>query len=145
MRAPRTVRREAGSASVESVLLAPALLAFLLLAIYGGRVALARQAVQAAAADAARTASVARTEAAARSTAAATAEATLATEGLRCLTTRVEIETGAFATAVGTSGTVAATVTCTVDLADLAAPGVPGSRVLTATQTSPLDTYRERS
>jgi Flp pilus assembly protein TadG len=133
-----------GSATVELVILAPTLLLFLLLAIYAGRVAMARQSVHAAAADAARTASIARTQAAAAGNARAAADATLAAEGLRCLDTQVDLDTAAFAAPIGTPGTVAATVTCTVDLTDLTVPGVPGSRRLTATVTSPLDTYRER-
>jgi hypothetical protein len=39
---------------------------------------------------------------------------------------------------------VSATVTCTVSLSDLLVPGLPGSRTLTATFTSPLDPFRER-
>ena len=37
-----------------------------------------------------------------------------------------------------------ATVACVVNLADLSLPGVPGTRTVTATATSPIDTYRER-
>jgi len=133
-----------GSATVELVILAPTLLLFLLLAIYAGRVAMARQSVHAAAADAARSASIARTQAAAAANARAVADATLAAEGLRCVDTQVDLDTAAFMAPIGTPGTVAATVTCTVDLTDLTLPGVPGSRRLTATVTSPLDTYRER-
>lgn len=138
-------RGERGSVSLEAVLLTPALLAFLLVAIYGGRVAMARQSVHAAAADAARTASIARTEGSALAGARASAGATLAAEGIRCLSTQVDLDTSAFSTPVGVAGTVSATVTCTVDLTDLVAPGVPGTRVMTATATSPLDTYRERT
>ena len=52
--------------------------------------------------------------------------------------------TTGFATPVGTPATVSATVTCVVELSDLALPGVPGTRTVTVTVTSPLDTYRER-
>ncbi len=133
-----------GSATVELVILAPTLLLFLLLAIYAGRVAMARQSVHAAAADAARSASIARTEGAAAGNARAAADATLAAEGLRCQATQVDVDISAFGAPVGVPGTVAATVSCTVDLTDLTVPGVPGSRQLTATVASPLDTYRER-
>ena len=61
------------------------------------------------------------------------------------MSTQVDLDTSAFSNPVGAAGTVAATVTCTVDLTDLVAPGVPGTRVVTSTVTSPLDTYRERS
>lgn len=133
-----------GSASVETVLLAPALLMFLTLTIYGGRVAMARQAVHAAAADAARAASIARTQGVASGTARASATATLAAEGLRCTALQVQVDTSGFSVAVGTPAAVSATVSCTVDLSDLVAPGLPGSRQLVATVTSPLDTFRER-
>ena len=39
---------------------------------------------------------------------------------------------------------VTATVTCKVDVADLAIPGLPGTRTITATASSPVDAYRER-
>ena len=39
---------------------------------------------------------------------------------------------------------VTATVTCQVPLSDLLLPGMPGSRTLTATFTSPLDPFRGR-
>jgi len=45
---------------------------------------------------------------------------------------------------VGTPATVTATVRCVVNLADLAVPGVPGARTVTATASSPVDTFRER-
>jgi hypothetical protein len=37
---------------------------------------------------------------------------------------------------------VATTVSCTVDLADLAELRVPGTRTLTATFVEPIDTFR---
>jgi hypothetical protein len=39
---------------------------------------------------------------------------------------------------------VTATVTCKVEVADLAIPGLPGTRTITATASSPVDAYRER-
>jgi len=45
---------------------------------------------------------------------------------------------------VGTPAKISATVTCDVNLSDLFLPGVPGSKAITATMSSPLDTYRER-
>ena len=46
---------------------------------------------------------------------------------------------------VGEAGSVSATVECLLDLADLSVPGVPGSRLIKATSSSPLDTWRERA
>ena len=133
-----------GSSSVELVIITPALLLFLLLAIYAGRIALARQAVHAAAADAARTAAIARSRAVAGTTAQAAARATLTNEGLRCTTTQVVLDLAGFGAPVGTQAAVSATVSCTVDVADVLVPGAPGVRVLTETASSPVDTYRER-
>ena len=56
----------------------------------------------------------------------------------------VALDVAGFAVPVGLPAQVMATVTCVVALADLALPGFPGSRTVTATAVSPLDTYRER-
>jgi hypothetical protein len=57
----------------------------------------------------------------------------------------VTVDTTGFSVPVGEPAQVSATVTCAVRLSDLTAvPGMPGSRALTATFTSPLDPYRAR-
>ena len=58
----RHQRGERGSAVIEAVVGVPAFMLFVLLIIAGGRLAIAQQAVEAAAADAARAASIARTQ-----------------------------------------------------------------------------------
>ncbi len=58
-------RDERGSATIEAVMWAPVIAVFLAVTILGGRLAIAQQAVQAAATDAARSASIARTAGAA--------------------------------------------------------------------------------
>lgn len=138
-------RRERGSASVEAVIGVPVFLLFIGLLFLGGRLAITQQAVQGAASDAARAASIARSQPEARSDARAAAQHSLANQEIDCLTTTVDLDTAAFTTAVGTAGQVEATVTCAVDLADFALPWVTGSRPVTATMSSPLDTYRERT
>lgn len=140
----RGSRKQRGSAAVEVAVAAPLLMLIVLVVVAGGRLELARGAVQQAAADAARSASIARTASEATSTATSAAGATLANQGLRCQPGRVTVDTAGFATAVGTPAQVAATVSCTVPLADLGLPGLPGSRVVSATVTSPLDTHRGR-
>jgi Flp pilus assembly protein TadG len=137
-------RDERGVATLEFVVLTPVLIALLGLLVMAGRVAIASNSVQAAADEAARSASISRTASAARSGAEAGARRSLARQDLRCATVRVEVDTGGFATPVGLPARVSATVTCVVQLADLALPGFPGSRTVTATAVSPLDTYRER-
>jgi Flp pilus assembly protein TadG len=132
-----------GSSVVEVVILAPALGLFLALIIAGGRIAVAHQAVEASAAEAARSASIARTQGQAQALASAAALLSLADQSTRCVSTQVTLDTTGFAAPVGTPASVGATVTCQVDIAGLL-PGLPGSMSITATVRSPLDTYRER-
>ncbi|GAA4909709.1 pilus assembly protein [Tessaracoccus lubricantis] len=135
---------ERGSATLELVIVIPATLLLISLVIMGGRLALAHQAIQAVAYDAARAASVARNAGEATSTANHVAAFSLASNGLSCLSTSTNVNTAGFAAAVGQNATVTADVSCTVRLGDLSLPGVPGSVTLTAEATSPIDTYRER-
>ena len=141
-RGPRDGER--GSMTLELAVLAPALLLLVGLLIIGGRVAIATGSVEAAARDAARTASIARTPAQASTDATATATTTLTAQGLQCSNTTVEVTTAGFAVPVGQPAQVSATVTCQVALADLALPGLPGTRLVIGAATSPLDTFRER-
>lgn len=145
LRVLRRLRRDQqGSIALELAVLGPGLLLFVALVIFGGRVALANQAVAQAAAEAARTASIARTQPQADRTAAAAARATLGQQSLQCLSTRVGVDTSGFTRPPGTPAVVDATVTCVVRMSDLAVPGLPGSRTVTATASSPIDTFRER-
>jgi len=136
---------ERGSMTLEMVIVAPALLLILAVVIFAGRVVLAGQSVEQAAADAARTASLARTAPAAQAAADTAARNSLARQGLRCSSTTVNVDTAGFSIPPGTPATITATITCIVDTADLSAPGIPGSRTVTAHAASPLDIYRERS
>ncbi|HMM94013.1 TadE/TadG family type IV pilus assembly protein [Phycicoccus sp.] len=140
-----TTRTERGSAALEAAIGVPAFVLFLGLIIVAGRIAVASQAVDAVATEAARTASIARTEAAATRTAGDAATASLATQGLRCATTTVDVDTRGFRAPVGTPAAVTATITCTVPLGDIAIPGLPGTTTVTGTATSPIDTYRART
>jgi Flp pilus assembly protein TadG len=130
--------------SLEFVVLAPVLIALLGLLVLAGRVAIAANSVEAAADEAARSASISRTAAGARAAGADGARRALGEQDLRCSTVQVDVDTAGFAVPVGAPAQVRATVTCVVQLADLALPGFPGSRTVTATAVSPLDTYRER-
>jgi Flp pilus assembly protein TadG len=136
--------RDRGSAVLEAAIGVPAFGLFVALILLGGRTALAHQAVESAANEAARTASVARTQDQAEHDATAAATNTLTSQDLRCVRSEVTVDTTGFAAPVGTSATVTATVRCVVNLSDLSLPGVPGRRTVQATMSSPLDTYRER-
>ncbi|TQM57818.1 TadE/TadG family type IV pilus assembly protein [Humibacillus xanthopallidus] len=135
---------ERGSAVIETVIGVPAFLLFVGLIIFAGRMAIAHQAVEAAANSAARSASISRTQGDAEGAASSAASSALASQGLTCASTAVSVDTTGFAAPVGTPAQVTATVTCEVNLADLSAPGVPGSKTVTATTRSAIDTYRER-
>lgn len=139
-----SLRDERGSATIEMVLLVPAFVLLILLLVMGGRLALAQQSIQSAASEAARAASLERGgDSEERGLAAA--EAFLAEEGLNCSTVDVALDTEGKESQVGTPDQfVNATVSCEVPLADLALPGVGGSRSVSAEASSPIDTYRER-
>ncbi len=135
---------ERGSAAVEAVVGVPAFALFVGLIIFGGRTATTHQSVETAAADAARTASIERTARSARSKATSAATTSLSNQGVHCLDVDVTVDASQFSRAVGEMATVSVTVQCRLDLSDLSVPGVPGSRLIKATQSSPIDTWRER-
>ena len=137
-------RDERGSAAIEAAIGLPAFILFVGLIIAGGRLAVAHQALQSAAADAARTASISREAGEADSAARREATTSLNNQNLRCRSTQVSVDTSGFRVPTGQPADVTVTLTCRVDLADLSVPGVPGSRLIRATMSSPIDTWRER-
>lgn len=137
-------RDERGSATLEAVLVVPAFCLFLGLVIALGRIEVARQHVDAAAAEAARSGSLARDAASATSRATTAAQATLDSHQLDCQPARVEVDAAGFAVPVGTPASLKATVTCQVNLSDIALPGLPGSITITRQASSPLDVFRGR-
>ena len=130
-------RADAGSVTLELSILAPAVLVLLALVVVAGRLSIAHQEVDHAAQTAARAASLARDPATATSTATSAARRELDSGDLHCAAVRVTVDTSGFAVPVGRPAAVTATVTCTVSLSVLAVPGIPGSRQVTATATSP--------
>ena len=133
-----------GSAAIEAVIGVTAFGLFIGMTVAGGRIALARQAVETAANDAARAASISRTSGEAAADARTAANGSLNDQDVKCTTTSVHVDTSGFTAPIGTTGEVRATVRCTVRLSDLAVPGLPGARTITETVTSPIDAYRER-
>jgi len=138
------VRDERGSAAIEAAVGMPAFVLFIGLIIFGGRTATTHSAVESAAAEGSRTASIERTASEAKRQAQTAATASLSNQDIHCLSTSVVIDVSDFGKPVGEAGSVTVTVECLLDLADLSVPGVPGSRLIKATSTSPLDTWRER-
>lgn len=137
-------RDERGSVAIEAAIGVPAFALFVGLIIFGGRTASTHQALQSAAADGARSASLARDAQAARADARETAVASIANQKIGCSDVDVTVDTSDFTKQPGVPGSVDVTVVCRLDLSDLAVPGVPGSRVMRATMSSPIDTWRER-
>ena len=138
-------RDERGSATLEAVIGVPAFFVLIALAVLGGWVLLAHQVVQSAAADAARAASLARTAHEATVAGRRAGLSSLDRPYLACTASTVSIDTGGFNVPVGSPASVTATITCNLDLSRIRVPGAPLSRTITATMSSPLDTYRERT
>lgn len=134
-----------GSATTELAVVAPGLLMIVALLIMGGRIAIAGGSVEHAAAEAARAASIARSAESAVTQGTAAAERSLAQQGLSCVgAPAITVDARQFARPPGEPAQVSATVTCEVQLSDIMIPAVPGSRTITETIQSPLDTYRMR-
>ena len=134
-----------GSATIELAVLAPALLALLGLVIVAGRISTAGSAVEQASASAARAASITRDARAAQSAAERSARDSLRDQGVSCQPLTSSVDTRDFAVAVGSPASVTVSVRCSVPLADISVPGMPGQRTVTATMTSPIDRFRGRS
>src|SRR5215469_2535527 len=143
MRTRTAAPADAGNAPLELVILAPIIVFLIGFVIAAGRTTIAQGSVAAAARDAARQASIALSASQARQVAESTARAALSGDGLRCKPS-VTVNLAGFSVPPGRPAHVSATVTCTVRLSDLLVPGVPGSRTLRATFTSPLDPFRSR-
>ncbi|GAB3862567.1 pilus assembly protein [Nocardioides maradonensis] len=135
---------ERGSAAIEAAIGVPAFALFLGLIIFGGRTADAHEALQSAAADAARSASIARDARTATTDARGAATASISNQHIGCTQIDVTVDTSDFNKAPGVPGAVAVTVSCRLSLSDLAVPGIPGSRTFTSTMSSPIDTWRQR-
>jgi hypothetical protein len=133
-----------GSATLELLVLTPALLLTIAAAAIGMRIEIAGGAVEAASYDAARAASISRDADTAYTNALSSAQSTLSEQNLHCSQLTVTVDTSGFSIPVGQPANVVASVTCVVNLADITAAGMPGSKTMTSTSISPLDRYRAR-
>lgn len=136
---------ERGSATVELAVITPLVLLVLALLVAGGRMVTVHASLDAASTAAARAASLARTPAAATHAAQSTSAATLNHQGLTCHDHALQADTTALSTGAGVGGQVTVTSRCSVALAELLVPGLPGRVPLTSHATSPLDPYRSAS
>lgn len=137
-------RCESGSSSVSFAIIAPAILLVIGFLFFAGRVSIAGNVVESAAVAAARDASLARTQTGAIASAESAARRVLAEQGTSCSTLTVNIDTSGFRAPLGQLGTVKATVLCIANLSDIGIPGIPGSKSLTSSSVSPVDSYRQR-
>ncbi|MCU1613213.1 MAG: hypothetical protein JWO98_753 [Frankiales bacterium] len=141
----RRCRDDRGSESVELAILLPVGVLILAMLVIGARIALAGDRISGVAGIAARDASLARSAAAAQQIATASATNALADRNLHCADVQVSVDTSAFGSAPGAPAAVTVTVACTVDLSDIGVAGLPGSRTLRDSATSPLDPARDLS
>lgn len=126
-----------------AILLVGVVVPLIAVVVFMGRYGLADNSVQSAAAAAARDASLSRT--AGEAVPHAKSAATIALTGnVKCASFDVSIGGNGLSTGLGETGTVSATVQCTINTSDLAFPFIPGSMTITKTATSPVDPYRER-
>lgn len=123
---------------MELAVLAPVLVVLLLLVVASGRLVLAHQEVDAAAADAARAASIANSASAAQLAAQGAAQTDLAGHGITCTSFRSWVDTSDFTP----GGAVRVTVSCTASFSGLALLALPGSQTLSSESTAPIDLYR---
>ena len=130
----RAAACEAGTMSVEMIVLVPVLLLIVMIAVAGGRLVSAEGRVGAASRDAARAASMERSAMAARSAANASLRSSVAA-GDDC---SAAIDSSDF----GRGGAVSVTVTCHVRLSDLGLVFLPGTTTVSERSTSPVDTWR---
>lgn len=137
-------RDERGAASVEVMLIVPVVVLLAAVLMAGWRISWARTNVQAAAAAGARVASQQRSGAIAAQRADEVIAADLAATRVVCQGLTVSSDVSQFARPVGTVAQVSVRVDCSVSLADLLIPGMPGQLAVGAQAVERLDTYRER-
>lgn len=138
-------RTERGAASVEAVILIPAVLLLVGLALIGGRYWYVSTAVDEAAWTAARSASLERNAESGQRAAHRIASSNLRGAGTDCADLRVRINATGLTAPVGVPATVTVDVQCRVPLADLLVPGAPGSVVVSGQATSVVDRHRGRA
>jgi Flp pilus assembly protein TadG len=143
MTSPAKDRKEEGTTIIEAMMIAGAALLLIGLLIAGIRISWAHNAVQEAAAAAARDGSLARNAGQAQANANTAATVSMAQSGADCVGQNVVLDTSRFLAPLGETGTIRVTVNCTVPLANLV-PGLPGAMNVSRSANSPVDPYRQR-
>lgn len=138
-------RRERGSVSVEMAVLAPVFALLLFASLWFGRIAIAANAIDVAAHDAARAASISRTADSAQRNAELAAAQALNQQGLECAGgPDIQPDVSGFNQGGVDLEFVTVRIICDVSFADIAFPGVPRSWPVESTFVSPIDVFREQ-
>jgi Flp pilus assembly protein TadG len=137
MNRPGLVHDE-GSLTVELVVLTPVLFLMALTVLIFGRVSESHQQVVNAATAGAEAAAILPDPTSAQAGASIDAAVDVAGQAHTCLRSQVSTDVSHFYP----GGFVSVTVQCQVALADISVPGVPGSMVVRASATAPIDPYR---
>ncbi|GAA4708046.1 TadE-like protein [Promicromonospora umidemergens] len=141
--AARTGNTEAGSASLEMAVNVVGFGLLLALVLLAGRVVTARQVVETAAYDAARTASITRDITLAPARAQEAASASLTNQDLTCMSSSTSVDTSRYSSTPGEPSQITVTVSCEVNLTDLALG--PITHTVSRAATSPVDSWRSTS
>ncbi|MFI6844039.1 pilus assembly protein [Kitasatospora sp. NBC_00085] len=129
--------------AIEAAIVAPGVVALILVTVAAGRVQTAAGTVEAAARSAARTASLVRSADGTDALVERTARATLQQQGVDCRSSSVSWKPGRLESHGAVMATVEVTVVCEVGLSDLVpGPGMPGTKRLVGTFVSVVDRYR---
>ncbi len=140
----RTTRCGRGHAvALEAAIILPALILMVALIIALARIALAEQAVGAAASQAARAASLERSPQTGRRAAEAAVEAALVDADIGCGSRIVVVDAAGLSAPLGTPSSVSVAVTCVISY-DVSIPGFAGTTRVAVTRSSPVDTHRSR-
>jgi len=131
-------RDDRGVAAVEAAIVAPALIALLMLVVLAGRVSEADGNIRRAASEAARAASLVQDPAEAVVAARESVDVNLAAAGVQCRSLDVAVDTREF----HAGGQVTVTVTCVASMRDVALIGVPGDRTFSAQEIEVIDRFR---
>ncbi|MBP0448078.1 pilus assembly protein [Kitasatospora sp. RG8] len=135
--------RAGGGVAIEAAVVAPGVVALILVAVAAGRVQTAAGTVEAAARSAARTASLVRSAAGMDELVERTARATLQQQGVDCRRSKVTWKPGQLESRGVVMATVEVIVECEVGLSDLVpGPRMPGTKKLIGRFTSVVDRYR---
>ncbi len=130
-----------GSAAVELAVLAPLLMLFIVFIVMLGRLAAAKSEVVAAARSGAQAAVLWGTPGQATWAADASIALELGQHHVRCRSANVRVDTSD----LRPGGAVRVSVSCTISMAQLAMPGMPGSKTVAASVVAPVGMYRSVS